>query len=220
MGNTNSTVTLAPEKIYADVINNRLNKEVATDLLISLIESPNEKIRIESIEFFYKLSLSSDKAFRIIENCLISDENALIRSAAAKVLFYNFPKKKNFLPLKYVIQHENSPIVIRTLIDMFESSKDDPHFNIFSEQIKERLMKIYNIPREEIDLLLNLEVIYTEHAGDNKFKAGDTWFKIIGMLKNLSNTTSLIQRIYYLKLGGKKYTPLPDNSISYLKSLF
>ena len=213
-------VPIDPNEILVDVVKNRLSKEIATDLLISLVDSPNDSIRIETIGIFLKLSLNSEKAFRIIENCFVSDENALVREAAAKVIFYNFTKKKNFLPLKYAVRHENSPIVIRSLIDMFESTKDDPHFIIFSEQIIKRLKKIYKIPLEEINLYLNLEVIYIEYAHEYEFKAGDTWFKIIGMLKNFLNTTELIQRLYYLKLGGKKYTPLPDHSISYLKDNF
>ena len=211
-------VAIEPNEILVDVIENRLSKEIATNLLISLVDSPNDDIRIKTLDVFLKLSLNSEKAFRIIENHFVSEESALVRKAAAKAIFYNFTKKKNFLPLKYAVRHENSPIVIRALIDMFESTNDDPHFIILSEQMIERLKKIYDIPFEEINLLLNLEVIYIEYSNDYKFKAGDTWFKIIGMLKNFNNTTDLIQRLYYLKLGGKKYTPLPDNSLSYLRS--
>ena len=219
-GKINSSPTLTPDKICADVESNKMNKKAATELLITLIESSDTNSRIKSIEAFSKLSLMSDKAFRIIENCLISDENALIRNAAAKVMFYNFPKKKNFIPLRYETIHENSPIVIITLLDMFESTGNDQHFLIFKNQLYNRLEKLYEIPKEEINLYLNIEVLYIEYSDDLDFKTGKTWFKLIGMLKNFSNTTALIQRLYYLKLGGKKYTPLPDHSISYLKDNF
>jgi len=216
----NPSSTLTPEKICADVESNNMNKKAATDLFITMIESSDTNSRIKSIEAFSKFSLMSDKAFKIIENCLVSDENALIRNAAAKVMFYNFPKRKNFIPLRHTVQHENSPIIIRNLLDIFESKNNDPHFRFFSEQLRGRLIKTYNIPAEEINLYLNLEVLYIEYSGDLDFKIGKTWFKLIGMLKNFSNTTALIQRLYYLKLGGKKYTPLPDHSISYLRDIF
>lgn len=209
--------TLTPEKIYTDVANNKLSKEVATELLISLIESPDNKIRIKSIEVFLELSLNSDKVFRIVENCLLSDENALVRSAAAKVLFKIFPKNMNYLPLKWASRYEKSAIVINTFLNLF--AINDPHFRFLKKELLRRLEQIYLIVPEEINFFLILDVLYAEYAKDFEFKAGSAWFKIMRLLNKFPNTTGLIQRMYYIRLGGKKYLSPPDESFSYLKEL-
>lgn len=212
--------TLSPERICADVANNVLNRDVATQFLISLIEESNDSvIRAKSIDSFRKLSIKTNKAFRIIENCLISDEHALVRTSAAQTIFYNFPKKKSFIPLKWAIQHEESSIVIRALLDLFESV-NDPHFNIFKKELIRRLDQTYSVVPKEINLFLNLEVLYAEFAEEYEFKVGSAWYKIMELLKSLPNTTRLIQRLHYIKLGGKKFLSLPDDSLSYLRNTY
>ena len=126
---------LSPSKLYLEVVNNRLNKNSAVDLLIALIEgSDNSDIRAESLEIVKKINLNNDKVYRLIENCFISDENSIIRCVAADILFNNFSKAKSFLPLKWASLNENSALVIKKLIDLF-SRFDDPHFNIFKNNI-------------------------------------------------------------------------------------
>lgn len=102
----NKDLTVA--KIYEYVSSKKLNKNDATDLLNYFIQN-NEDIetRKNSILAFEILDLKNDKVFEILENCLISDDNSLIRDAAAKVLSINFPKKSKDL-LEWVKEHNKS----------------------------------------------------------------------------------------------------------------
>ncbi|MFX1393703.1 MAG: HEAT repeat domain-containing protein [Promethearchaeota archaeon] len=209
--------TLTPGQICINVAKNKLSKDVATELLISLIESPDYNIRIKTLEAFLDLALNSDKVLKIVENCLLSDENALVRSAAAKVIFKNFPKNKNYIPLKWASRYEKSAIVINTFFNLFDIG--DPLFDFIKQKLLKRLERIYSIIRSEINLFLTLDVLYAHYAKEYDFIAGSAWFKVMKFLNTFPNTTGLIQRIYYLKLGGKKYLAPPDESFSYLKEL-
>ena len=109
-----------PEKIHLDVKNGKLSKLEASELLISLIEGSNEaNIRKKCIEAFEKIDLKTEKVFKIIENCLVSDENPLVRSASAKAIISNF-LKDDLSSLKWTLQHEKSPIVLKTILDLFK----------------------------------------------------------------------------------------------------
>ena len=210
---------LSPNKLYLEVVNNRLNKNSAVDLLIALIEgSDNPEIRTESLEIVKKLNVNNDKTYRLIENCFVSDESSMVRYIAADILFYNFSKAKNYLPFKWACLHENSALVIKKLLDLF-TSVDDPHFNIFKNNIVNRLKDVYDVPLSEVIFFLNLEVIYVEYANEINYKVGEAWHKIMNMLRRLPNSKEIIHRAYYFKFGGNEYKPLQDNSLEYLRKL-
>ena len=110
-----------PKQISLDVKNGKLSKLEASELLISLIDGSNEaKTRKKCLEAFEKIELKTEKVFKIIENCLVSDENPLVRSAAAKAIIRNF-LKDDLSSLKWAIQHEKSPIVLKTILDLFKN---------------------------------------------------------------------------------------------------
>lgn len=70
---------LTQEKIWRKI--SELNKNEATELLISLFDGSQDEItRISALKTFEKLNFTSGKIFKILENCLISDENQIIRS--------------------------------------------------------------------------------------------------------------------------------------------
>ncbi|MFX0071024.1 MAG: hypothetical protein ACFFAO_08035 [Candidatus Hermodarchaeota archaeon] len=204
---------LTPKKIYEDFINNKLSKETATELLISIIEgSYNEIDRVKCIEAFVKLSLNNQKIFRIVENCLVSDKNPLVRKSAAIVIFSLFPKKYNFIPLNWVIKFENSILVIHQLLELFESV-NDPHYTNLKDNLIKRLTKIYDVDSNEIPLILNLGVIYTELTEDYDLNMNYSWYKIMHMVRNSNNPLRLIQRLHHLNIGGT-LEPLPKSIIS------
>ncbi|MFX1315697.1 MAG: AN1-type zinc finger domain-containing protein [Promethearchaeota archaeon] len=94
-------------KIYDLFNNKKLTKSKAIELLNFLIEN-NKDIDVtkNSILAFEVLDLKSEEVFHILENCLLSNENSLIRNTAAKVLSTNFPKKSKSL-LKWAKEHND-----------------------------------------------------------------------------------------------------------------
>lgn len=85
---------LTVAKIYEYVTKKELNKVEALKLLKSFIESSRSiDDRINSLAAFALLNLNSEKAYKILENCLISDQNHGVRKTAAAVLSKIFPQK-------------------------------------------------------------------------------------------------------------------------------
>ena len=98
---------LTVAKIYEYVTRKELNKSEAIKLLNYFIER-SEKIddRINSLRAFELLNLNNKKAYGILENSLLSDENPEVRKIAVKVLIKIFPTKSKKL-LKWAINHDN-----------------------------------------------------------------------------------------------------------------
>lgn len=94
-------------EIYELFTRKKLSKSKAIELLNFLIEN-NKDIDVikNSILAFEVLDLKSEEVFHILESCLLSNENPLIRNTAAKVLSITFPKKSKSL-LKWAKEHNN-----------------------------------------------------------------------------------------------------------------
>ena len=97
---------LTVAKIYHYVDSKKLSKKEAIKLLESFLEnSKDEEVRKNCILAFKPLELKSDDAYQLLENMLLSDENPLIRSTAARILEYIFPQKSRAL-LKWAQTHD------------------------------------------------------------------------------------------------------------------
>jgi len=154
---TKSKSPITAESIYSELINKKISKVTAIDFLISLIEgSNNDEIRIKSIEILSKISLKNNKVFKILENILISDENPSIRAIAAKIMINNFADR-GYSSLNWTIQHENSCLVFKTLLDSINRIKSS-NLKILNKMIEERLATIYGVVPDEALFLLDLEI--------------------------------------------------------------
>ena len=165
-----------PEKIYHDVKDGKLSKSEAAELLISLIEGSNKaKARKKCIEAFEKIDLKTEKIFKIFENCLVSDENPLVRSAAAKAIVSNF-LKDDLSSLKWAIQHDRSPIVLKTILNLFKNV-DTQNYKLLIKEIHkwiENFASIIGVVPTEAKFILDLEVLFAKD-GENYEINGDTY---------------------------------------------
>ena len=99
---------LTVAKIYDYVTTNSITKSEAIELLNYFIEnSENSEIRKVSILAFKILNLKSDRAYNILESCLLSDEDPEVKKTTKNVILYNFPKKSRDL-LIWVRKHDNN----------------------------------------------------------------------------------------------------------------
>ncbi len=99
---------LTVAKIYEYVTTKSMNKAEAIDLLDYFIEnSENSEIRKISILAFKVLELKSNKAYSVLENCLLSDEDPDVKRIAEKIISYNFPKKSKEL-LNLIKRHNKN----------------------------------------------------------------------------------------------------------------
>ncbi len=97
---------LTVAKIYDYVTTKSMTKSEAIELLNYFIEnSDNSEIRKVSILAFKILELKSDRAFSVLESCLLSDENPEVKKTAVKIIAQNFPKKSKNL-LNWINRHK------------------------------------------------------------------------------------------------------------------
>ncbi len=82
---------LSPDIIYKGFLDGDLNREKAAKLLISLIEmSEIAQIRIKSLSVLKKIRSKNPKMNKMLESCLVSDENALVRATTVDILINNY----------------------------------------------------------------------------------------------------------------------------------
>ncbi|TFG04279.1 MAG: hypothetical protein EU539_11105 [Promethearchaeota archaeon] len=153
--NTNLSTTV--EKIRSFLLMGQINKfEAAASLLTLINNSNNDEIRINSIELLGKISHVSKQIFKSLENCLVSDENPLIRAAAASELLHNY-QEECYPSLEWTIKHENSIKVIKILLTLFKELENKKTVKL-NEKLKHRLSTKYGVVPEEVEFLLDLEL--------------------------------------------------------------
>ena len=159
---------LTPEKIKHNFLNRGINKEKAAELLISLIEgSDNAKTRVNSIKTLELIGFQTRKIFNTLENYLISDQDASLRAAAAEYIILNF-LEEGIDPLNWVIQHDNSPLVLK-VFDNFASKFDKKKFDLISQKLLSRnkcFASDLGISPEESRFFLDLEALFAEDKGN------------------------------------------------------
>ncbi len=149
--------TLTSEKIHSFVLENKFNINSATELLISLIEASDDKnIRVNCIELMGSIANKSINLFNTLENYLISDESPLVRAAAAKVIIRNF-LIKGFNSLSWTIQHGNSSVVLKSMLDNFKDSSNK-YTKILRNKLLKKVISLYGVVQNEALFLLDLDV--------------------------------------------------------------
>jgi len=213
---------LTAKNIYNHVINERMSKLYAIELLISLLEiSEHTETRVDCIKTIQQLQINSKKVFRIVENLFVSDSDTLVRKAAIELLFQNFDKKDTFLMFKWAITHEQSIVVLKVMYDLFESIHD-PHYLFFKNKLVKRLGETLRIPLKEVELFLNLGVLFTTLTNKFDLRIEGSWFNIMDMVRRFPDSMGLITRLNYIRCGGKKLKPLPKSTscLSNLKKIY
>ncbi|MHA1489675.1 MAG: leucine-rich repeat domain-containing protein [Promethearchaeota archaeon] len=213
-----------PRKIYNDVINNKMTINEATELLISLIEgSSNNDFGSKCLKIINKLSLKNKKIFIVLENFLVSDENPKVRAAAASGIVRNFFKDCK-RPLEWIIQHENSILVIKKVIKLLNKVADQ-QFEFLKKKLveKEALMelehylgrKIPNIPefqKKSFGIVSKKECIISLNLSFEKYRQQGSFTALPESIGNL-------QALQELRLEECRFlTSLPE-SLSNLRSL-
>ncbi len=144
---------LSPEKIWEEFESNRINKQTATDLLTSLIESSiRDEIRLNAINKLVKISPSGDKIFKILENMIVSDENAEIRYISIKYIGEKY-KNNAFTLLEWAIQNESDYNCLIEIVNLLGKSN---------------LAKVKAVLFNEVQKFLKKKYLNTETKIENK----------------------------------------------------
>lgn len=131
---------LTPDRIINNNLDGTLNNSEAIENLLLLVEqSDDQRIRVNSIEalkrFFLNDKNKKETIFKILENCVVSDDNISVQCTAAKIIIQQFPKKCK-KPILWVIQHEKSAYIKIRLIELFKTI-DEEFYNYLYEKFIE-----------------------------------------------------------------------------------
>ena len=175
--------TLRPESIYNDIVRGKLNKVEGVELLTSLIqESEDAAIRAEYIEIFNKIDYKSETIFKILENCLISDENTFVRNAAAETIIGSY-LKEGLNALKWTIQHEKSPLVLKTIFNSDEVVNNSELHEKMTNWFENFAIELGIVP-EEARFILDLEALFTKNNENHEINANTyKFYKSLGEIQ-------------------------------------
>ena len=106
---------LTPDSIIKDL--NKIGRNEAINRLHNLYSvADNQKTRIRILEILN--NLHDNFHFEEIENYFISDEDPAVRMEAAKLLAFNYNKKKAIKPLIWVLENEKKTDVKYTALSL------------------------------------------------------------------------------------------------------
>ena len=214
---------LTPHKILVNIQNKDIDKLVAVENLISLIENSNFiRVRLDSIDILGQIDVKNKKIFDLLENLLVSDSNESIRNAAANLLKDHYLDKA-LSPMKWALQHDESPYALNTIFEALitiiknleKSSDRTSRLDLIEEvnKIDEKEIKIgFEILKETktiedisnkdlVDILINYYTL--------SFLKKTFW-----RLKHVIENSKIVE----LDFIFKGLTSLPD-AIKYLSSL-
>ena len=213
----------------------KLNETEAIDYLMSIIEnSENISFRVKSIELISRYGKINDKVFRILENCLISDENPKIRAITAKIIFKRF-FEQGLKSLQWTITHDNSSLVLKIIKDLLIKSGDTRSkvlFKDFTQRVTTISRNLYLDPSEFVfllDLEVNLNRIKSAFISKYEWIIQDENMICVirnnhieelslSLMKELPPSVELLRKLISLDLRCNHLTTLPD-TISNLKNL-
>ena len=136
-------MTLTPNKIYNDLVSNKIEKFTAFELLISILENEeNDKIRLDSLIYLEKIELINNTLFKILENLLISDYNSEIRNFAAYFIRKKFLSRA-ITPFKWAMNHETDFNCLITVIKSLEKIDSDESKTILFQKVKKIIKMKY-----------------------------------------------------------------------------
>jgi len=220
---------ITPEKIQKSFLDREISKEKAAELLISLIErSYDTEIRVRSIKMLQELDFFNKIIFKTLENCLISDETAIVRASIVRYILFNL-SEKSVLPLRWVIQHDKSPIVLKVFFDYLEKFAKNSISGLFLDDLlkwnKEFAFNIGIVP-EESQFFLDLEALFAR--GKKNYEIDPFCYTFFENLSDIKNGESWLvikdKHIEVLNLNYFNWKYIKENqdifdSLAQLKSL-
>lgn len=150
---------LTPEKITNEYLKKIINRDLTITYLITLIEELSvDYNRIESINLLKFLKFKDSRIYRILENCIISENNQLVRNSALRIVHDIYGEDSSEI-LKWSIENEISPIVIKSLFKILQKNSRVPSYQIMFNKLLERLSEIYKVDGTEVKFYLDIQAL-------------------------------------------------------------
>ncbi|MBD3215274.1 MAG: hypothetical protein GF311_21885 [Candidatus Lokiarchaeota archaeon] len=144
----------SPEKIYNNYQNNRYSLSKTLDLLLILIENSHQINRLKSLKTLIAIAPKSEKTYKVLEHCLISDEFPQIRAEAVEYLI-RFFNNKAINVILWTIKNDASFLVLKTIRKLLNKTNDLTLYNEFNNRM-ERISSKLRIKSNELDIILDV----------------------------------------------------------------
>ncbi|MFX1410032.1 MAG: leucine-rich repeat domain-containing protein, partial [Promethearchaeota archaeon] len=130
-------------------------------------------------------------------------------------------------PLKFMIQNDNSILVLKSFFDFLKNQK-----NQFSEVLKEeltsKLVKVYNLVMEESEFLLEIESLINKDRKIGFYNPPKSKGHILALdlagqkINTIPHSVGLLSKLEHLNLWNNNLISLPESieALSKLKSLY
>ncbi len=220
-------VSSTPEEIEQYFTDNLMSKEEAHSIFSTFIENcDSDRIRAKFLETFTKMAPKNENTFKILENCLISDESPLVRSTAARYILREFPKF-SLIPLRYMIHNDRSIIVLKIFLDLLEYPNNQYSYEL-KKELFNKLAKSYQVVLEESKFMLEIESMINRNSDINFSKPIISKNHVTALdfagqkLKKIPDSIGSVSKLQYLNLWDNNLTTLPKSIelLSNLKYLF
>jgi len=235
-------------EILQNIKNGSISKSEASELLISIIENSEDvDFRIKCLKYLAKIAYNTKRTFKVLEDCLISDENLSIRATAADILIKEFLSEAH-IALDWTIENEESLLILTSIFKGLKEKNDILSENLKNE-IRKKFSEIYDVVVEEANFILDLYSLAIENveelknfANTHRFDGGPfqipkfyNYFltprleikekHIVSLdlffwkLKELPESIGSLSKLKYLTLGSENLQKVPDtlNSLEELK---
>jgi len=148
---------LTPEKIFNEYTKRKINKDLTITYLITIVDEGNDdQNRIKSINSLKYLKFKDLRILKILENCIISESNQLVRDSALKTV-HDIYREDSSEILDWSIENEKSPIVIKSLYKILQMNSGVPSYQIMFNKLLERLVEIYKVDGTEVKFYLDIQ---------------------------------------------------------------
>ncbi|TFG08660.1 MAG: TIR-NBS-LRR class disease resistance protein [Promethearchaeota archaeon] len=144
---------ISPELIHSEFENGTLSKSETFNAFEIIIETSSEaSLRHQAIEMLAKISFDDERAFKILESCVISDEHQMVREKSL-ILIYKLFQSKTFSIIKWALKHEQSLSVLKTLLELSENI-EDPQIHSLRNQKIEHFSETFGIIPQDLSFIL------------------------------------------------------------------
>ncbi|MFW9866111.1 MAG: leucine-rich repeat domain-containing protein [Candidatus Thorarchaeota archaeon] len=157
---------LTPEAILKDFMNRDLERPIAIELLLTLIDNAeNLKTRIESLNTLNQIPIEDDKTFKFLEHLMISDSNEEVRNLTCQVIKNHYLSKALDL-MVWALEHEESLKCIKTIITSIGVIDTKESRSVLINKLKDShldknlIENIQNFPNTDLaEMLINNYII-------------------------------------------------------------
>ncbi len=164
------------KNILSKVKENKISNLQGVTLLIEFFhKTANNQERFRCLQGLHEIIPITQKSFDFLENLLISDETAAIRTEAARIIITHFSDKA-INALKWIIENENSPLVLE-IVFKFILMGDKTNFQELQSEIRDwynQFGRKLDIVPEESKFIFDIEALFAKVSNSSNILSEDT----------------------------------------------